>query len=59
MDDMLTMSSEEIVALSHAIDAATNRGDLEEAIRLASMPWEEARRWLKARGYSQRGDDKE
>jgi hypothetical protein len=55
MDDMLTISSDEIVALSRAVDAATDRGDLDEAIRLASMPWEEVRRWLDAHGYPWRG----
>jgi hypothetical protein len=55
MDDMLTISSDEIVALSRAIDAATDRGDLDEASRLASMSWEEVRRWLDAHGYPQRG----
>lgn len=57
MDDALTISSAEIVALSRAIDAATDRGDTDEAIRLSSMTWEEARRWLDAHGYPQRGDD--
>lgn len=38
MDDMHSFSSDEFVALSRAIDAATDRGDLDEAIRLASMP---------------------
>jgi hypothetical protein len=57
MDDTLTISSDEIIALSRAIDAATDRGDTDEAIQLSSMPWEEARRWLNAHGYPQRGDD--
>ena len=48
---MRTIRSDEIIALSHAVDAATDCGDLEEAIRLASMPWEEVRRWLDAQGY--------
>ncbi len=59
MDDMLTISSDEFVALSRAIGAATDRGDLDEAVRLASMPWEEVRRWLDAYGYSRRGDGDE
>ena len=59
MNEMLTISSAEIVALSRAIDAATDRGDLDEAIRLASMPWEEVRRWLDAHGYPRRGGDGE
>lgn len=57
MDDTLTIRSDEIVALSRAIDAATDRGDTDEAIRLSSMTWEEARRWLDAHGYPPRGDD--
>jgi hypothetical protein len=56
MEDMRTISSDEIIALSRAIDAATDRGDLDEASRLASMSWEEVRRWLDAHGYPQRGD---
>jgi hypothetical protein len=59
MDDMLTISSDEFVALCRAIDAATDRGDTGEAIRLASMPWEEVRRWLDAHGHPQRGGDGE
>ncbi len=59
MNDMLIMSDDGIVALSRAIDAASDRGDLDEAIRLASMPWEEARRWLDAHGYPRRGGDNE
>ena len=57
MDEMLTISSDEFVALSRAINPATDRGDLDEAVRLASMPWEEVRRWLDAHGYPRRGDD--
>jgi hypothetical protein len=59
MDDMRMISSDEFVALSRAVDAATDRGDLDEAIRLASMPWEEVRRWLDAHGYPGRdgGDE--
>ena len=59
MDDMLTIGSDAIVALSRAIDAADNRGDTGEAIRLASMPWEEVRRWQDAHGCPWRGDDGE
>jgi hypothetical protein len=51
MDNGLTISSDEFVALSRAIDAADNRGDTDEAIRLSSMPWQEVRRWLDAHGY--------
>jgi hypothetical protein len=57
MDDTLTIRSDEIVALSRAIDAATDRGDTDEAIRLSSMTWEEARRWLDAHGCPPAGDD--
>ena len=57
MDDTLTVSSDEIIALSRAIDAATDRGDTDEAIRLSAMPWEDARHWLDAHGYPQRADD--
>jgi hypothetical protein len=46
-----TISAGAVVALSRAIDAATDRGDVEEAIRLASLQGAELNRWLEAHGY--------
>ena len=46
-----TISADAVVALSRAIDAATDRGELEEAIRLASLQGAELNRWLEAHGY--------
>lgn len=46
-----TISADAVVALSRAIDAATDRGDVEEAIRLASLQGAGLNRWLEARGY--------
>jgi hypothetical protein len=46
-----TISADAVVALSRAIDAATDRGDVEEAIRLASLQGAELNHWLEARGY--------
>lgn len=46
-----TYKSHEIVALSGAIDAAMDCGNVEEAIRLSSMQWAEIRRWLDDHGY--------
>lgn len=52
MDGTLGFTSEEIVALARAIEAAEERGDHQEAIRLSSLPWVEARHWLDAHGYA-------
>jgi hypothetical protein len=46
-----TISADAVVALSRAIDAATDHGDVEEAIRLASLRGAELNRWLEAHGY--------
>jgi hypothetical protein len=45
------MDSDALVAISHAIDAAMDRGDMDEAIRLSSMQGPELSRWLKAHGF--------
>ena len=57
MEDVHTFSGEEIITLARAIDAATDRGDDDEAIRLSSLSWAEARHWLDAHGYSQHRDE--
>ena len=51
MDGGSTISSDAVVALSRAIDAARDRGDMDEAIRLASLQGAELNRWLEAHGY--------
>jgi len=45
------ISADAVVALARAIDAATDRGDTEEAARLASLQGAELNRWLEAHGY--------
>jgi nucleotide-binding universal stress UspA family protein len=45
-----TISSDAVVALSRAIDAATDRGDTDDAICLASLQGAELDRWLEAHG---------
>ena len=52
-----TISSDAVVALSRAIDAATDRGDMDEATRLASLQGAELDRWLEAHGYPGLRDD--
>jgi hypothetical protein len=52
-----TFTSQKIVALSRAIDAAMDRGDVDEAIRLSSMQWEQVRRWLEEDGFPAAGHD--
>jgi hypothetical protein len=52
MDGAIVFSNEEVVALAHAIEAAEERGDNREAIRLSSLPWAEVRHWLDAQGYT-------
>ena len=51
MADWSVISSDAVVALSRTIDAATGRGDIDEAIRLASLQDAELNRWLEAHGY--------
>jgi len=46
-----TISGDAVVALARAIDAATDRGDTDEAARLASLQGAELDRWLEAHGY--------
>jgi hypothetical protein len=46
-----TISATAVVALSRAIDAAKEHGDVEEAIRLASLQGAELNLWLEAHGY--------
>ena len=48
MDGWSTISADAVVALSWAIDAAMDRGDTDEAIRLASLQGAELNRWLEA-----------
>ena len=52
-----TISSDAVVALSRAIDAATDGGDMDEATRLASLQGAELDRWLEAHGYPGLRDD--
>ncbi len=52
-----TISSDAVVALSRAIDAAMDRGDVDEAARLASLQGAELNRWLEAHGYPPLRDD--
>jgi len=54
-----TISSDAVVALSQAIDAALERGDEEEAARLGSLRGAELDRWLQAHGYPRVKDDEE
>ena len=51
VDGGSTISSDAVVALAWAIDAATDRGDMDQAARLASLRGAELDRWLEARGY--------
>jgi hypothetical protein len=59
MDGLSTISADAVVALSRAIDAANDRGDEDEAIRLASLQGAELNRWLEAHGYPPLRDDGE
>jgi hypothetical protein len=52
-----TISSDAVVALSQAIDAALERGDEDEAARLGSLQGAELNRWLQAHGYLRPEDD--
>jgi hypothetical protein len=51
------ISADAVVALSRAIDAAMDRGDTDEAIRLASLQGAELDSWLEAHGYPSLRDD--
>ena len=57
MDGGSTISGDAVVALARAIDAATDRGDTEEAARLASLQGAELNRWLEAHGYPRLRED--
>lgn len=59
MDGASTISADAVVALSRAIDAATDRGDVDEAVRLASLQGAELNRWLEAHGYPRLRDNDE
>jgi len=52
-----TISADAVVALSWAIDSATERDDADEATRLASLQGEELDRWLEAHGYPRLRDE--
>ena len=51
VDGGFTISSDAVVALARAIDAATDCGDMDEAARLASLQGTDLDRWLEAHGY--------
>lgn len=51
MGGVSTITADAVVALSRAIDAAMDCGDVDEAIRLASLQEAELNRWLEAHGY--------
>jgi nucleotide-binding universal stress UspA family protein len=57
VDGGSTISSDAVVALARAIDAATDRGDTDEAARLASLRGAELDRWLEAHGYPRLRED--
>ena len=59
MDGCSMISADAVVALSWAIDAAMDRGDTDEAIRLESLQGAELNRWLEAHGYPRVRDDGE
>jgi nucleotide-binding universal stress UspA family protein len=52
-----TISGDAVVALARAIDAATDRGDTDEAARLASLRGTELNCWLEAHGYPRLRED--
>jgi len=54
-----TLSSDAVVALSQAIDAALERDDEDEAARLGSLQGAELNRWLQAHGYLRLKDEEE
>jgi hypothetical protein len=51
------ISGDAVVALARAIDAATGRGDADEAARLAALQGAELNHWLEAHGYPRLGED--
>jgi hypothetical protein len=53
MNGGFTISSEAVVALSRAIDAALECGDTDEAMRLASLQETDLDCWLQAHDYPQ------
>lgn len=55
VDGWSTISGDAVVALAWAIDAATGRGDMDEAARLASLQGAELNCWLEAHGYPRLG----
>ena len=57
VDGGSTISSDAVVALARAIEAATDRGDMDEAARLASLRGTELDRWLEAHGYPRLRED--
>ena len=57
VDGGSTISSDAVVALARAIDAATDRGDMDEAARMASLRGTELNRWLEAHGYPRLRED--
>jgi hypothetical protein len=57
VDGGSTISSDAVVALAQAIDAATGRGDTDEAARMASLRGTELNRWLEAHGYPRLRED--
>jgi hypothetical protein len=59
MDGGSAIGADAVVALSRAIDAGMDRGDMDEAIRLASLQGAELNRWLEAYGYPRIRDDAE
>ena len=59
MDGGCQISSDVVVALSQAIDAALERGDEDEAARLGSLQGAELSYWLQAHGYPRLKDDEE
>ena len=57
VDGWSTISGDAVVALAWAIDAATGRGDMDEAARLASLQGAELNCWLEAHGYTRLRED--
>jgi len=57
VDGGSTISGDAVVALAWAIDAATDRGDMDEAARLASLRGTELDHWLEAHGYPRLRED--
>ena len=57
VDGWSTISGDAFVALAWAIDAATDRGDMDETARLASLQGAELNCWLEAHGYPRLRED--